>query len=154
MRQIVRAPAPILVREARDPLPQGAALAELLAELEAVMREARGIGIAAPQIGLGVPVALLAPPALPRPLVLLAPRILESRGSQTAREGCLSLPEWTAAVERPTLLRLRHQRLEGGHAELVLRDELARIASHEIDHLEGRLYISRADPSTLARSGR
>lgn len=154
MRPILAAPAAILVRPARDPLPRGAELAALIDELEATMRAARGIGIAAPQIGLGLPIALLAPADLPRPIVLLAPHILEARGSQIKREGCLSLPAWTAMVERPTEIRVRSERPEGGRIELVLRDELARIASHEIDHLDGQLYIGRADPATLQRSGR
>lgn len=124
-----------------------ARLAALLESLERECVAAGGIGLAANQVGLDLALALVWPRGTARPIALIDPVILAAGGAQVRSEGCLSIPGLRGVVERPEALVVATRTLEGGEAVLELEGESARIASHETDHLAGRLFISRlADP--------
>lgn len=113
----------------------------------------RGVGLAAPQIGLGLRLAVIANYG-GEPLLLLNPTVLEaSDETESDYEGCLSVPGWRASVERPLRLRIRTDTPAGKTREIKAEGFLARVIQHEIDHLGGRLYTDRLTaPTALQRN--
>lgn len=139
-------PDPVLRRKAAPVENFDDALRELVAELQATMYAAPGVGLAATQIGELARVAVIdVDPGGPASQlhVLVNPRIVESFGETHETEGCLSIPEVTEKVERPERVRVEARDLTGGTFELAGEGLLARAICHEIDHLEGILFIDR-----------
>lgn len=119
-------------------------LRRLVADMFETMYKAPGIGLAAPQVGVGRRVVVLdiADGEERRPLTLINPEILwRSPERSTAEEGCLSLPEQFAEVTRPAAVRLRYRDREFAEQELAAEGLLARCVQHEIDHLDGILFV-------------
>ena len=119
-------------------------LLTLLDDMADTMHEANGVGLAAPQVGILKRAVII---DIGEGLVeLLNPEILEVRGSQTDDEGCLSLPGQYAPVERPDYVKVKAMDREG--KEFIIEGEglMARALCHEIDHLDGILYIDKALP--------
>jgi len=113
------------------------------------MLQARGIGLAAPQIGESLRLAIVdLSEDLPQEgrLLLINPVILEQEGQALGEEGCLSLPEVYLKVARSTRIVLRYQDLEGREFTREFRDFPARVIQHELDHLEGRVIVDRVSP--------
>ncbi|MFC3125804.1 peptide deformylase [Pseudoroseomonas globiformis] len=108
------------------------------------MYKAPGIGLAAPQIGrlLRLVVIDLQPDDQPAPLVMINPEILEASDDLEVREeGCLSLPNQYADVARPAVIRVRWHDLEGKRQEMQADGLLATCIQHEVDHLNGVLFV-------------
>jgi peptide deformylase len=109
------------------------------------MYDAPGIGLAAPQIGVMrriVVMDLAGEGEDPAPMVLINPEILRvSEETSVTEEGCLSIPELYYDVERPAEVRVRYTDLDGNPVEIDAKDKLAVCVQHEIDHLDGVLYI-------------
>ncbi len=127
---------------------------DLVTRMLPVMREARGVGLAANQIGLARRLAVIEVDGKVTPLI--DPEIVSSRGAEFSDEGCLSLPRLFAEVARPTEVVVRARDLNGKWIKVRGEGLLARALCHEIDHLNGRLFIDRADPQTfhwLLRTG-
>ncbi|MBO6852918.1 MAG: peptide deformylase [Marivivens sp.] len=115
------------------------------------MYDAPGIGLAAPQIGLLNRVVVMDcvkdEDATPEPMVLINPEILwESEGTNIHEEGCLSIPEQFAEVERPAEVKVRWLGLDGKTVEEQFDGLWATCVQHEIDHLNGRLFIDYLKP--------
>ncbi|GIG30050.1 peptide deformylase [Cellulomonas marina] len=141
-------------------------LARLLDVLRATMRAAPGVGLAAPQVGLPVAVAVLADPGSPDPDValvrerpVLAPRVLVNPRYEALDEervgfyeGCLSVVGYQAVVARPRRVRLVGQDETGRALDEVVEGWPARIVQHETDHLHGTLYLDRAELRSLSTS--
>jgi len=116
------------------------------------MYEARGVGLAANQIGFARRIAVIDVSFKEDPsqkLVLANPKIIHIEGKQTQQEGCLSIPEFRENVTRPKRVTIRAQDAFGNWYEKTGEDLLARAFLHETDHLDGKLYISHI--STLKR---
>lgn len=141
--------APIVVRGAAHPVGPDLhpnLVRALAAGLLREQYEQGGVGLAAPQVGLGIRMAAVDDRVNP-PLLLRDPEILDrSDETSTMAEGCLSLPGWRAEVERPSAVKVRNHSLDGEPVDLELDGYLARIAQHEIDHLDGVLFTDRAAP--------
>jgi peptide deformylase len=105
----------------------------------------KGVGLAAPQIGLPVAAAVVRPPDQDaEPVVLLNPRVVgESCETDERYEGCLSFFDYRGLVARPLRLDVEHARYDGTRVTTSFEQATARLVSHEIDHLEGRLYVDR-----------
>jgi peptide deformylase len=112
-----------------------------------VMYEEEGVGLAAPQVGVSQRILVLDVPLDEEDRrhvgVLINPEILEVRGTQKGQEGCLSIPGLREDVTRHQWLRVRGVDAEGRPVELEAKDLLARAVQHEVDHLNGVLYIDR-----------
>jgi peptide deformylase len=128
--------------EARDTV---RALLASLARLEELHDFSKGVGLAAPQIGRSVAAAVVRPPELDAgPIVLLNPRIVgESRDRDEQYEGCLSFFDYRGLVQRPLRIEVEHARYDGTRSITSFERAMARLVAHEIDHLEGRLYVDR-----------
>ena len=121
------------------------ALLSSLTRLEQVHDFTKGVGLSAPQIGRSVSAAVVRP-AEPgaQPVVLLNPRVVgESADRDEQYEGCLSFFDYRGLVKRPLRLEVEHARFDGTRMISVFERGTARLVAHEIDHLEGRLYVDR-----------
>ena len=114
-------------------------LRTLVADMFETMHYARGIGLAAPQVGRTERLAVIEIDG--EPLVVINPEILETSGKAKAEEGCLSIPDIYADVERPKDVVVRAMDLEGKTYEVQATELLARCLQHEIDHLDGKLFL-------------
>src|SRR5579862_2634282 len=109
------------------------------------MYAAHGVGLAAPQIGIGKRIAVIDVSFKEDPeqkIVLVNPEIVHTEGKQTSSEGCLSIPEFRENVTRPMKVTARAQDLYGKTIEVTGEELLARALMHETDHLNGKLYIT------------
>lgn len=142
--EIVKYPDPILEREAEPVTEFGPQLERLVDDMFDSMYAARGIGLAAPQIGIGKQITVIDVSFKERPedkLVLINPEIIARQGKQLEEEGCLSLPEIREKVPRAERVRIRAQNAKGEFFEAEGEELLARAFQHEIDHLHGVLFI-------------
>jgi peptide deformylase len=124
-------------------------LHKLVDDMFESMYAARGVGLAAPQIGIGKRLAVIdistgEDPA--QKIVLINPEIVGREGSQTSEEGCLSIPTFREQVTRANKVTVRARDVTGVEFEKTGEDLLARAFLHETDHLNGRLYISHISP--------
>lgn len=120
---------------------------QLIETMVVTMYKANGIGLAAPQIGQSIRLAVIAPevdPALHEPLVLINPVITDPSGEQESyEEGCLSVPKVFGTVARSRHLTLQAFDRQGQPYRLAASELLARVIQHEVDHLNGRLFLDR-----------
>src|SRR5450755_4627586 len=118
---------------------------KLVADMFESMYAARGVGLAAPQIGIAKRIAVVDVTFKENPdgkLVLINPIIINKEGRQRSSEGCLSIPDFREDVTRAKTVTVRAQDLSGKTFEHTGEDLLARALLHETDHLNGKLYIS------------
>ena len=139
-------------------------LHELAATLEATMNEAEGVGLAAPQVGISLQIAVVdlrkvekRPSSLEiagqpvdwkkhMPLFFCNPVLTLTRKREDAEEGCLSFPGLTGAIRRSLRIQMDYLDLEGKKMSLTAGGLLARAIQHEVDHLMGVLFIDRMEP--------
>lgn len=117
----------------------------LVADMFESMYEAKGVGLAAPQIGISKRLAVIDVSFKENPrekLVLANPEIIHTEGKQNQSEGCLSIPDFRENVTRANKVTVRAQDINGKWYEKTGEELLARAFLHEIDHLNGKLYIS------------
>jgi peptide deformylase len=120
-------------------------LKKLVEDMFESMYAAHGVGLAAPQIGIGKRITVIDVTFKEdrnAKLVLVNPEIIHTEGRQRGTEGCLSLPEFREDVTRPNKVTVRAQDVEGKWFEHTGEELLARALMHETEHLQGRLYIS------------
>jgi peptide deformylase len=117
----------------------GQSLQTLVDDMFETMYRARGIGLAAPQVGRTEQLAVI--DVDEKPFVIINPEIIRSEGRARAEEGCLSIPDVYGEVERAALVTVRALNREGEPFEISGDELLARCLQHEIDHLHGRLFI-------------
>jgi peptide deformylase len=142
---IIIAPDPRLKAKAKPVARVDAAVRRLMDDMLETMYHAIGIGLAAPQVGVARRILVVDAARegeKPQPLRIANPEILwRSPEMMTANEGCLSLPEQYADVERPATIRLRYLDHENEIRELAAEGLLATCIQHEIDHLDGMLFV-------------
>ncbi|MYS22142.1 MULTISPECIES: peptide deformylase [unclassified Streptomyces] len=163
---IVQAGDPVLRRPAApyDGQLDDGLLARLVEAMKATMHAAPGVGLAAPQIGVPLRIAVLEDPGgpggeisdvrerVPLPFRVLVNPAYDAVGSRRAAfyEGCLSVSGWQAVVSRPAAVRLRGTDERGRPLDEEVTGWPARIVQHETDHLNGTLYLDRAEIRSLA----
>jgi peptide deformylase len=147
IRPIITLPDPVLRKTAAPVERVDAALLKLADDMLATMYDAPGIGLAAPQIGILRRLIVMDPAheeedEARQPLIMVNPVILE-RGSEMRvhDEGCLSIPDFTAEVERPAMTRVGYIDTQGKQREMTLEGIWSTLVQHEIDHLNGLLFI-------------
>jgi peptide deformylase len=152
VRDVVRAPARVLSTDGERVDPTAPETVQLAADLVATMRVSPGcVGLAAPQVGEGVKVFCVDVSEHPKTrdhhgtFVLCNAEVVESSRNEKAREGCMSVPDLTGDVKRPTRVVVRGQ-LPGTGEEVTLEATAfeARALQHEIDHCDGLLFLDRA----------
>jgi peptide deformylase len=123
----------------------------IVADMIDTMYDEVGIGLAAPQIGVSLRVVVIADDETRQARALFNPVIADSGGTATAEEGCLSIPGIFASVTRAAWVRVDALDLDGKPTTVEARALLARVLQHELDHLDGVLFIDRLDPVTRDR---
>ncbi len=123
------------------------ALRQFVADMFETMDDSCGVGLAAPQVGVGKQVLVLCEPE-GEPMCLINPEIVEMDGKAYEEEGCLSLPDLYAPVPRATRIRVRAKDTDGNALDFEAQDFLARVIQHEYDHLQGKVFIDRLDALT------
>ncbi|MDY3929486.1 MAG: peptide deformylase [Clostridia bacterium] len=113
----------------------------LLDDMYETMKSKDGVGLAAPQVGILKRAVVV--DVGEKKIELINPEIIASSGTQTGSEGCLSVPGVYGEVERPKEVTVRAQDREGNFFEVSGSDLLARAFCHEIEHLEGKLFLDR-----------
>jgi peptide deformylase len=144
---IVRYGHPALRRKARKVGRVTADVRDLVGRMVELMQAARGVGLAANQVGIPRRVAVVHIEDKLTPLI--DPELISARGAEATDEGCLSLPRLYGSVERPTHVVVKARSLSGRTFKIEAEGLLARALCHEIDHLNGKLFVDGADASTL-----
>ena len=142
--EVVKYPDPVLSKPAETVTEFNADIERLVEEMFDSMYAAQGIGLAAPQINISKRITVIDVSFKERPedkLALINPVILDRSGKQVEEEGCLSLPEIREKVTRAAWVKVRAQNVKGETFEVEGEELLARALQHEIDHLNGILFI-------------
>ncbi len=150
LRRILYCGDPILSRKAGRIHEMDDGVVELLRDLRETMLEAGGLGLAAAQIGVPLAaVTVLRDPESDSVLKLINPRIVEQEGEQEGSESCLSLPTLRGVVIRPARVVVEALDLNGEVIRAEGEGLMARCLAHEVDHLDGRLFIDSVEPDSL-----
>ena len=124
-------------------------IAELIEDMFETMYDADGVGLAAPQVGILKRIVVIDVTG-EDPILLINPVIIETSGEQTGNEGCLSLPCKTGVVTRPNYVKVRAYDEEMKPFEIEGTELLARAFCHEIDHLDGHLYVEKVEGELMS----
>ena len=133
----------ILKKQAKEVTEMTPKIEELIDDMFETMYDANGCGLAAPQVGIRKRLVVI--DCGDQPLVLINPEILETSGEQTGQEGCLSVPGKVGIVTRPNYAKVKA--LDENMDEIIVEgtELLARCLCHEIDHLNGIMYVDKAE---------
>jgi peptide deformylase len=155
VREIVTHPDPVLRKKARKITDFGPELQSLIDDMVETMRVAPGVGLAAPQVGIPLQLIVIEygekdeqqeTEELPKLYTIVNPEIIRvSSDQEIGTEGCLSIPGYVGDVERPLAITIKGLNRRGKPLRLKADGWLARIFQHEVDHLNGVLFIDRAE---------
>ena len=147
--KIVTYPDPILMRKAAPIEEIDNEICEIAQKMLDTMYDACGIGLAAPQVGLSKRLVVLdATGQKTGERVFINPQIIEERGETVEEEGCLSFPDVMGKVIRSQYVTVTAYNLEGKKLEIKAEGLLSRVWQHEIDHINGRLFIEMMTPAS------
>ena len=154
LRQILTYPDPFLLRKAAPVIRVDDRIRELVRDMFETMYAASGVGLAAPQVGVGKRVIIVDVSPVDKeiaPIALVNPEIVERQGLVEGTEGCLSVPGVEGVVPRAESVLVRALDTQGQPVKIRAEGLLARAFQHEIDHLDGVLFIDRI-PAATART--
>lgn len=143
IRNIVTEGDPVLEKPTRRVEKFDGRLHQLLDDMTETLKQARGAGIAAPQVGVLKQVCIVDADEEQGVIELINPEIIYQEGEQNGAEGCLSFPGEFGLVKRPMKVRVKAQNRDGKSFEITGEGFSARAMSHEIDHLNGVLFVSK-----------
>jgi peptide deformylase len=119
---------------------------ELIDDMLDTMYEANGVGLAAPQVGILKRIVVIdVSPEGDSPIIMINPEILETDGEQTGYEGCLSIPGKSGIVTRPNYVKAKAFDLDMNEYIIEGEELLARAICHELDHLDGHMYVEKVE---------
>ncbi len=156
IRPLTESGDPVLRQKAKKVRDFGPSLQALIDDLVDTMREAPGLGLAGPQIGVSLRVAVIELPEAEEEednqdpyrgklIVICNPEMVKTWGEEEAQEGCLSLPEYVGDVPRATRVVVKAQDRRGKPIRLRAEGLMARVLQHEVDHLNGNLFVDRVE---------
>ena len=126
-------------------------LERLIKDMFETMPAVSGVGLAAPQVGVSLRLAVIGMPD-EEPIVLINPEIVKRLGERVIGESCLSIPGYTGEIKRATSVTVKARNIQGKEFRLKATGLLAQALEHEIDHLNGKLYIDHLEsPDDLQR---
>lgn len=149
-RKIRTVPDPVLREPAKKvPLIESSVL-KLIDDMIDTLRAASGVGLAAPQVGVSLRVAVIEIPG-EDVITLINPEIVKKKGERVIVEGCLSVPGYQGDVKRAVTVKVKARNRDGREVRITATDDiLAQALEHEIDHLDGRLYTDLVEsPESL-----
>ncbi|MGN1298396.1 MAG: peptide deformylase [Candidatus Scatovivens sp.] len=122
---------------------------ELASDMMETMHKHEGLGLAGPQVGILKRIIVIDLYEEGTQFILINPKIIKQKGEQIVEEGCLSFPDKFGKVKRPKEVTVEALDIEGKKVKLVGRDLLAQALCHEIDHLNGEVFINKIEEGTL-----
>ncbi len=147
-RPVLKIPEPILRQQAREITKVTKKIRYLAEDMIRIMKKANGIGLAAPQVGVSERLIVIAPHGT-KPMPLINPVVVSATGEMTGEEGCLSIPGLYGDVVRPSAVEVEAYDLKGRPIAFEMEGMAARVVQHEIDHLNGILFIDKVIVETL-----
>ena len=136
---------PVLRRKAkRVSLIDDSSIQRLIDDMIETMQQSKGVGLAAPQVGVPLRIIVLQMPD-EQPVTIINPEMIERTGVQEVTEGCLSVPGYHGEIRRPAGVTVRGRDRKGKIIKIKATGLMAEALDHEIDHLDGRLYIDRIE---------
>lgn len=147
-RPIVKVPAPVLRQKAQEIVKFTRKQGLLIDDMIRMMKQAYGVGLAAPQVGFSQRIFVMAPEGM-KPVGMINPVIVKAEGEQIGQEGCLSIPGLYGDVKRAAYVEVEAYDRKGRCYTYELEGMSARVAQHEIDHLDGILFVDKVDMATL-----
>jgi peptide deformylase len=138
---------PVLRQKAKRVHAISASIQKLIEDMIETMQQAKGVGLAAPQVGVALRVIVVQMPEEP-PIVIINPEITEQAGVQDVTEGCLSFPGYYGEIRRSASVTAKGLDRRGKKIKIKATGLLAEALEHEIDHLNGMLYIDRLENET------
>ena len=122
---------------------------QLIQDMIETMHKSNGVGLAAPQVGILKRVVVIDLYDDKGPIVLINPQIIQEKGEQEVEEGCLSFPNQFGKIIRPAEVVVKALDIDGKEIKIKAKELLAEAISHEVDHLEGVLFVDKIIPGTL-----
>ena len=144
VRAIRVLPDPVLRQKAKKVTKIDKSVQRLIDDMIETMRAAPGVGLAAPQIGVPLRVAVIEIPG-DEVMVLINPEIVKKQGERLVQEGCLSIPGYQGEIKRSVWVKVKAQDRQGRNIRLKGEELLAQALEHEIDHINGVLYVDRVE---------
>jgi peptide deformylase len=144
VRPIRFAPDPVLRQKAKKVTSIDSAIQRLVDDMIETMRAVSGVGLAAPQVGVSLRVAVIEIPGS-EVIVLINPEIIKREGQRVLEEACLSVPGYKGEIKRSVWVKVKARDKHGKNVRLKGEELLAQALEHEIDHLDGTLYIDRVE---------
>jgi peptide deformylase len=148
IRKIREMGDPVLTKHCKEVTEVTPRIKELIDDMFDTLYEANGVGLAAPQVGILKRIVVIDATG-EDPILLINPRILETSGEQEGYEGCLSVPGKTGYVKRPNYVKAIAYDEELKPFEIEGTELLARAICHELDHLDGHLYVEKVEGPLL-----
>ncbi|MFP3975087.1 MAG: peptide deformylase, partial [Dehalococcoidia bacterium] len=137
-------PDPVLREKAKKISNIDGKIQKLIDDMIETMQQANGVGLAAPQVGVSLRLAVLQMPG-EEPFAIINPEIVKRSGEQEVVEGCLSVPGYAGEIKRPASVTVKGLDRHGKSIRIKASDLLAEALEHEIDHLNGNLYIDHVE---------
>ena len=134
---------PVLAKICREVTEMTPKIQTLIDDMLETMYEANGVGLAAPQVGILKRIVVI--DVGEGPIIMINPKIIETSGEQTGDEGCLSIPGKAGQVTRPDYVKARFLGEDMEEYEIEGEELLARCICHELDHLDGHLYVEKVE---------
>ena len=138
------APDPVLRRKAKRVSNIGGSVQKLIDDMLETMPAACGVGLAAPQVGISLRIAVIGLPD-EEPIVLVNPEIVKRSGERVLEEGCLSIPGYRGEIKRSVSVIVKARDRSGKETRIKGTELLAQVLEHELDHLNGVLYIDHLE---------
>ena len=143
LRQIRTLGDPVLEKNCREVKEVTPRIRELIEDMKETMYDAAGVGLAAPQVGVLRRIVVI--DVGDGPVVMINPKIVEQDGEQTGAEGCLSVPDKAGTVTRPMHVKAEALDIDMNPFEIEGEELLARAICHELDHLDGVMYVTKVE---------
>ncbi len=147
-RPVIKVPAEVLRQTAKEITRISKRTRQLADDMLRIMKLANGVGLAAPQVGVLDRLIVIAPHGM-KPTALINPTIVSAEGEQIGQEGCLSIPGLYGDVKRAAKVEVEAFDLKGRGYTYEMEGMAARVVQHEIDHLDGILFIDKVIMETL-----
>ena len=144
VRSIRILPDPVLRRKAKKVSNIDGSIQRLIDDMIETMRAVSGVGLAAPQVGVPLRVAVIEIPG-EEVIVLINPEIIKREGERLVEEACLSVPGYKGEIKRSVRVKVKAKDRQGRRFRLTGEELLAQALEHEIDHLDGVLYVDRIE---------
>jgi len=137
-------PAPVLRQKAKKVANIDGSIQKLIDDMIDTMRAVHGVGLAAPQIGMSLRIAVIEIPE-GQVITLINPKIIKRQGERVVEEGCLSVPGYYGEIKRSKVVKVKAQDRRGKEIRLEGEELLAQVLEHETDHLNGIVYVDHIE---------